>query len=199
MQIWLLSIWEYSSFFSSYWTYIPDAQDIFEMCPHWCLTPFWPVLVTHEFQFDSTAVHSTESTDNMKIQSVKESSQSLFCVAFYFCAAHLYMVNGSSKVVCNIYQVFRKLSLCISLPKSNWNERQNPEKEVCLVFKHHFLCRWLHECQFLKLSCERCVYAAHIQYGSQLSQLVCLKTLSAPWRGACCFGSNLGLYCCPVS
>lgn len=80
MQTWLLNIWEHSSYFFSYWTYIPDAQDIFGMCPHWCLAPFWPV-VTHEFQSDSTAVHSTKSIDNMKIQSVKEKFPvSVFCI-----------------------------------------------------------------------------------------------------------------------
>lgn len=69
----------------------------------------------------------------MKIQSVKERFPvSVLCV-FYYCATHLCMVNGSSKV-CNIHEVFRKLSLCMSLPKSKSNKRQNPEKKACLVF-----------------------------------------------------------------
>lgn len=68
----------------------------------------------------------------MKIQSVKERFPVSVFYNFYT-VLRLYTVNGSSKVVCSIHQIFRKLSLCISLPKSNSNKRQNPEKEVGLV------------------------------------------------------------------
>lgn len=45
---------------------------------------------------------------------------------------------------------------------ANSNKRQNSEKEVCLgFFKCGFLCSWLHECQFLKLSAVKGVFMQH--------------------------------------
>lgn len=117
----------------------------------------------------------------MKIQSVKEKFPvSVFCITVPHTCTWLMGALRWYAICTRYLESLVFTSLCPSLTQIRGKSQKKGLFSFLSVASYAV---GYMNAGFETLSCERCVYAAHIQHESQLSQLVHLNTLRAPCRG----------------